>query len=130
MLYVMPRQMKISLATQIARALRECRTAGVLHNDIKPDNVMLLEKRGDPTDVAQKKKKKKTSKTKKRKRVDTEPARCRVKLIDFGLGGPPERCQGYSCGTPGYQAPEVSDYGEVGNKVLFFYAIICPNNAF
>ena len=47
MLYTMPRPMKISLATQIARSLRECKEGGVLHNDIKPGNILLLEKRGE-----------------------------------------------------------------------------------
>ncbi|GMH75584.1 hypothetical protein TrLO_g4382 [Triparma laevis f. longispina] len=115
MLYTMSRSMKISLATQIARSLRECKEGGVLHNDIKPGNILLLEKRGTTTSKKKKGKKKKIP----------EPERCRIKLIDFGLGGTPEDTEGYSCGTPGYRAPEVTEYGQTSYKSDIFSAGIC-----
>ena len=123
MLYTMSREMKISIATQIARSLRECRDAKVLHNDIKPENILLLSKRGE---VASKSNKASTPTKKKRKRRnEPEPARCRIKLIDFGMGGVPKDCQGYSVGTAGDMAPEVIDHGQCSYKSDIFAAGMC-----
>ena len=62
---------------------------------------------------------------KKKKPSYPPPERCRIKLIDFGLGGPPSKMAGFACGTPGYRAPEVTDYGECGYKSEVFSAGVC-----
>jgi serine/threonine protein kinase len=115
MLYTMERSMKISLGVQIARALRELGEAGVVHNDIKPGNILMLTKRGE---AAGKKKKRKTARA-------NEPARCRIRLIDFGLGGTEESLAGYACGTEGYMAPEVEEYGDCTSKSDVYSAGMC-----
>ncbi|GMH88520.1 hypothetical protein TrST_g11181 [Triparma strigata] len=124
MLYTMPRPMKISLATQIARSLRECKEGGVLHNDIKPGNILLLEKRGESSKPSTASKIK-PKKSKKNPKKIPQPERRRIKLIDFGLGGSPSSTQGYACGTPGYRAPEVTDYGDTSYKSEIFSAGVC-----
>lgn len=104
-LYDMPRPEKISFGCQLAKALRECARNGIVHNDLKPANVLVLEKRGEGKEA-------KKGGGKKRKKGAAKvpaPARCRIKLIDFGEGGPPDKVQGFVCGTPGYIAPEVEE---------------------
>jgi serine/threonine protein kinase len=39
--YVMPRELKLRLGLDLARALRELELAGVVHRDIKPANMLL-----------------------------------------------------------------------------------------
>ena len=72
-LYTMPWEMKVSIATQLAKALRELRLAEAVHNDIKPNNILLLKRK----EGAQEPRK-------------GEPLRRRIKLIDFGEGGHPD----------------------------------------
>ncbi len=76
----------VKIGSQILAALTEAHALGILHCDIKPENVM-LETRHDETDV--------------------------VKVLDFGIaklrdgsGGPKLTREGMTCGTPGYASPE------------------------
>ena len=41
--YIMPRERKLRMALDLARALRECQRATVIHCDIKPANMLLHE---------------------------------------------------------------------------------------
>jgi serine/threonine protein kinase len=76
----------VKIGSQILAALTEAHALGILHCDIKPENVM-LETRHDETDV--------------------------VKVLDFGiaklrdgLGATKLTREGMTCGTPGYASPE------------------------
>jgi serine/threonine-protein kinase len=75
----------VKIGSQILAALTEAHALGILHCDIKPENVM-LESRHDEKDV--------------------------VKVLDFGIaklrdgGGPKLTREGMVCGTPGYSSPE------------------------
>ncbi len=76
----------VKIGSQILAALTEAHALGVLHCDIKPENVM-LESRHDERDV--------------------------VKVLDFGIaklrdaaGSPRLTREGMVCGTPGYSSPE------------------------
>ena len=76
----------VKIGSQILAALTEAHALGILHCDIKPENVM-LETRHDETDV--------------------------VKVLDFGiaklrdgLGATRLTREGMTCGTPGYASPE------------------------
>jgi serine/threonine-protein kinase len=82
---VLPRRV-VKIGSQILAALTEAHALGILHCDIKPENVM-LETRHDETDI--------------------------VKVLDFGiaklrdgLGATKLTREGMTCGTPGYASPE------------------------
>ena len=74
----------LELATQIAQALEVAHRAGVVHRDLKPDNVIVLDRAGQPF----------------------------VKLVDFGIAKVVEAgdrkltTHGLIMGTPQYMAPE------------------------
>ena len=129
MLYTMPRVDKISFATQIARGLRELRVGGIVHNDIKPGNVLVMRKRGgedgDKEQGGEEEPKKKKRKKETEKKAKPAPARCRIRFIDFGVGGTPDTIEGYAAGTDGYMAPEVADYGDCTFKSDIFSAGVC-----
>jgi serine/threonine-protein kinase len=76
----------VKIGSQILAALTEAHALGILHCDIKPENVM-LDTRHDEKDV--------------------------VKVLDFGIaklrdaaGSPRLTREGMVCGTPGYSSPE------------------------
>jgi eukaryotic-like serine/threonine-protein kinase len=75
----------VKIALQVANALVSAHAAGVVHRDLKPDNIMLIEREGD-SDF--------------------------VKVVDFGIakvagqGGPILTALGSVFGTPEYMAPE------------------------
>ncbi|MCS6798596.1 MAG: serine/threonine protein kinase [Myxococcota bacterium] len=80
----------VGIARQIARAAAAAHAAGVVHRDLKPDNVFLVE---DGTGTPM------------------------VKVLDFGIaktltGGPSVTRTGLVVGTPAYMAPEQA----AGNK--------------
>ncbi len=76
----------VKIASQICRSLAEAHDMGIVHRDIKPDNVILIDVDGDP-DV--------------------------VKVLDFGIAKAVEREEevtltgdGRIIGTPRYMSPE------------------------
>jgi len=75
----------VKIALQVANALISAHAAGVVHRDLKPDNIMLIERDGDPEFV---------------------------KVVDFGIAkvaaqsGPVLTALGSVFGTPEYMAPE------------------------
>ena len=85
----------VHICTQVCKALEEAHRKGVVHRDIKPDNIFLQDVAGEQ-DFA--------------------------KVLDFGLAkfvtGAYERDQltrtGYVVGSPEYMAPEQASGGEVG----------------
>jgi serine/threonine protein kinase len=84
--FPVPVRRVVKIGTQILAALTEAHALGIIHCDIKPENVM-LETRHDEADV--------------------------VKVLDFGIaklrdGGAGTKLtrEGMTCGTPGYASPE------------------------
>jgi len=79
----------IRIVTQVLSALADAHQAGVIHRDHKPENVMVMARRGGESDV--------------------------VKVLDFGIAkivdgtseeGPSLTRTGFVCGTPEYMSPE------------------------
>lgn len=83
----LPASRAVHIALQVTEALVAAHAAGVVHRDLKPDNIMLVERDGDP-DVA--------------------------KVVDFGIAklampsgkGQALTALGSVFGTPDYMAPE------------------------
>lgn len=80
----------LHVGAQIADALDAAHRSGIMHRDLKPDNIMLVDKHGDPDFV---------------------------KVLDFGLakmfaqagGGQQLTARGVILGTPQYMAPEACE---------------------
>src|SRR6185436_18192625 len=105
----LPPARAVHIARQIAAALGAAHEMGILHRDVKPRNVMLVEPGRSPSLSGE---------------VGTQPRRDVVKLIDFGLCKVPlERisttgaetrragaltAKGVVFGTPPYMAPETA----------------------
>jgi serine/threonine protein kinase/class 3 adenylate cyclase len=95
----LPEPLALAIAADAARGLAEAHRRGIVHRDIKPDNIFLV---GDWSDS------------------DTpSEAKC-VKLCDFGLARQIEQSEsmamtrgGQALGTPLYMAPEQAGGGEV-----------------
>ena len=100
----------IDISLQLADALGTVNQAGIIHRDLKTENVMLLE---------------------------TVPGRFSVKILDFGiakfLDKPPQQSTeaGLIVGTPEFMAPEQCYGHPVDNRVdiyafgVLMYAMIC-----
>ncbi|MCC6216844.1 MAG: protein kinase [Polyangiaceae bacterium] len=90
----LPVRRALHVVEQVALALDAAHRAGIVHRDLKPDNVMLVEREGDPDFV---------------------------KVLDFGIAklsageaGEPQLTQvGHVFGTPEYMAPEQAQGGTV-----------------
>jgi serine/threonine protein kinase/WD40 repeat protein len=88
------------LVAQLADAIQHAHDRGVLHRDMKPNNVILQETKADPNDVG------------------PPPGSCLLcgehfvpRIVDFGLAklperGPSETASRQILGTPKYMAPE------------------------
>ncbi|KAK7877782.1 hypothetical protein WMY93_031542 [Mugilogobius chulae] len=97
------------VAKQLLTALEGLRALGIVHTDIKPDNIMLVDQQKEPF---------------------------RVKLIDFGLARLTEELRvGMRMQVPGFRAPEVSlglplseavDVWSLGCCLLAFYLYLLP----
>ncbi len=96
-----PEERAIHLLSQVCGSLQEAHAHGLIHRDIKPGNLFLCERGGEP---------------------DT------VKVLDFGLvrcfadgdpGGGPARVEG----TPLYMAPETIDDPRAGDPRSDLYAV-------
>jgi tRNA A-37 threonylcarbamoyl transferase component Bud32 len=86
---VLPTTRALHIGAQIASALSAAHTAGVIHRDLKPDNIMLVARLGDPDFV---------------------------KVLDFGLakffsggGAVALTAAGVVLGTPQYMSPEACE---------------------
>src|SRR5688500_7178576 len=85
---VLPVMRALHLGAQIASALQAAHVAGVIHRDLKPDNIMLTRKLGDPDFV---------------------------KVLDFGLAkifagaSAVKTAAGVLLGTPQYMSPEACE---------------------
>ena len=102
----MPRERALNIVRQMLRALEHAHGAGVVHRDLKPDNIMLVERDGQ-SDV--------------------------VKILDFGIAKVTEPVSGHSptgtaltqagviFGTPEYLSPEQA-LGEVVDPRADIYA--------
>jgi CheY-like chemotaxis protein/tRNA A-37 threonylcarbamoyl transferase component Bud32 len=91
-LRVLPPAEVAEVVAHVAHALGEAHASGVVHRDVKPENVLLLEEHDRPHGFL-------------------------AKLIDFGLANPTaqrgEGARGPTAGTPNYMSPEYLR-GEIG----------------
>ena len=94
------------LARQIISAVAYLHENGIVHCDLKPSNILVLEKHDEVSRL---------SKEKVGESKEANSAGMNIKIADFGLsqslgvrGGPGEKLTDV-CGTPDYFAPELAD---------------------
>jgi serine/threonine-protein kinase len=90
----LPIDRTIGIITQVADALGAAHAQGILHRDIKPDNIYLVRKKGNSDFV---------------KVLDFGIA----KLSNIGDGSTARTASGTIMGTPGYMSPEQGTAGQV-----------------
>jgi serine/threonine protein kinase len=81
----------VHLGAQVLAALAEAHAAGILHRDMKPENVMIESRRDEPDSV---------------KVLDFGIAKIQRAEGDDDTGQPALTKAGLVCGTPGYMSPE------------------------
>jgi tetratricopeptide (TPR) repeat protein len=101
----LPRELALKIARQMLRALDHAHAAGVVHRDLKPDNIMLVERDGD--DVV--------------KILDFGIAKVTAPTSGGGAGGAALTQAGVIFGTPEYLSPEQA-LGEVVDARADLYA--------
>jgi serine/threonine protein kinase len=95
---VLPLERIVEIGIEVTRALAHAHDRGVVHRDVKPENVRVLDERDDG------------------ERGPSE-RKTRIKLLDFGAAlvrGQSEEPRGI--GTPAYMAPEQISGGEVDGR--------------
>ncbi|MFH1130824.1 MAG: serine/threonine-protein kinase, partial [Pseudomonadota bacterium] len=85
----------IGIFRQICRALQAAHEQGIVHRDVKPDNIMLIRKGGRPDFV---------------------------KVLDFGVMAFTNDSSGQRVGTPGFMAPE-QVLGDAPAPAMDIYAL-------
>ncbi len=101
-----PRERALKIIRQILRGLDHAHAAGVVHRDLKPDNIMLVERDGQ-TDVV--------------KILDFGIAKVTAPVSGGGAHGNPLTQAGVIFGTPEYLSPEQA-LGEVVDARADIYA--------
>ncbi len=90
---MLPIESALLIATEVARGLAASHTRGVIHRDVKPDNIFLIE---DGSQVR------------------------RAKVFDYGFarlqGGEGLTAKGFIVGTPEYMAPEQTLHDPTGHR--------------
>ncbi len=98
----LPVERAVSIFREIARGIAAAHAVGIMHRDLKPDNVMLVERGGETT----------------------------VKILDFGIAASADRVAedrrltqpGHTLGTPEYMAPEQAK-GRAPTELVDVYAL-------
>jgi serine/threonine protein kinase len=102
----LPRERALKIVRQILRGLEHAHGAGVVHRDLKPDNIMLIERDGQPDVV---------------KILDFGIAKVTEPVSGNGPGGNALTQAGVIFGTPEYLSPEQA-LGEVVDARADIYA--------
>ena len=102
----LPRDRALKIIRQILRGLEHAHAAGVVHRDLKPDNIMLVEREGQ-NDVV--------------KILDFGIAKVTEPMSGHGANGPVLTQAGVIFGTPEYLSPEQA-LGEVVDARADIYA--------
>jgi eukaryotic-like serine/threonine-protein kinase len=103
----MPAEVAVAIGLEIGAALDHAHEAGVVHRDVKPENV-LVELRESPA----------SNRTSQERTPETSGAR--IKITDFGiaklLDAQGVTSTGQVLGSPAHMAPEQIEGGEVGPR--------------